>query len=536
MQMERLIKRLAVGLLALVAVANAALFAGISLTRDPAPRPLDGQRIFVASRPAVVLVQANYQLTASVPEPTFPKASQDRLERQLVAMVESGRLPYQEAAIKRAAVDLLLSNPDAYFVPGSNRISDDVGIVSTGSGFFVTEDGYLVTAAHVVSAGKDDIRAEIVAIEKEPAHLAATRKAIRRSVQDETGLTLNDSQLDTLVAWQQGWAEKYLSVDTVDVRYYLASGTVEAGQHLVSSGSRLSLVTAEPVTPGRDVAVMKADVSPVPALALATRDPKAGAATYVVGYPRRGYLQEDVQMDATVPATLSSGAARTQVSMDGGWTAFGTDAEMTHGNSGGPVLDAQGRVLGMASFIEADSQGKQLSGQGYFVPAGVIRETLSKASVKPAPGTMSGLYSQALSQGDFHHYKHELAILSQVQARSSWASYVKDDVSTAQSAVLSGKDQTPPELRGYVPAGAAAAGVATVLAMAAGIWLRLRRRAAAKAAAVAATASAREPARREGLPTDVSVIPTLELSLAASAEPEPVEAAGQARDQATRIA
>jgi len=58
--MARLIKPFVLTLLALALLANAAGFAAVWVTRDPAPRALDGQRIFTASEPAVVLIQANY--------------------------------------------------------------------------------------------------------------------------------------------------------------------------------------------------------------------------------------------------------------------------------------------------------------------------------------------------------------------------------------------------------------------------------------------------------------------------------------------
>jgi S1-C subfamily serine protease len=191
--------------------------------------------------------------------------------------------------------------------------------------------------------------------------------------------------------------------------------------------------------------------------------------------------------------------------MDGGWTAYGTSAQVTHGNSGGPVLDAQGRVLGLVSFASTDAKGNA-NGDAFFVPADVIRETLNKASVKPAAGTLTNLYYQALSQGDFRHYRHELAILSQVQTRSAWHAYVKDEVSTTQSAVLSGKDQTPPVLTGLVQPGLAGLGAATLLAISTllGLWLRGRRR--AKLEAVAAPSVAAEPTTNSQRP-EVTAVP-----------------------------
>jgi putative serine protease PepD len=46
--------------------------------------------------------------------------------------------------------------------------------------------------------------------------------------------------------------------------------------------------------------------------------------------------------------------------------AVQTDAALNHGNSGGPMLDSQGRVVGVASQIRSDSGGSD--GVGYAVP------------------------------------------------------------------------------------------------------------------------------------------------------------------------
>jgi S1-C subfamily serine protease len=507
--MGRLIKWFVLALLAVVVLANAALFAAIKITQDPAPRPLDGQRIFAASRPAVMLIQANYKVTVSLPEPTLPKASEDRLDQELIAMVRSGKLPLQTAAIDQAAVNLLLDNPEAYFVPGATRVSDDLSLVSSGSGFFATEDGYLITASHVVSASKEDIRALITEIEKKPGRLAEGRTELQRIVREKSGITLNDSQLDKMITWQGRWVDKYATVDKVEPAYYLASGpAVQAGKNMVTTGTRLSLVTAEPIAPGRDIAVMKADVTSVPALALSTGTPSTGAAAYVVGYPRRGYLEEAPRLDATVIPTLSTGTLQDQRSMDGGWTALGTSTQVTHGNSGGPVLDGQGRVLGVVSFMLTDAKGAE-EGPGFFVPVDIVRETLAKASVKPAAGTLTSLYYQALSQDDFHHYKHELAILSDVQTRSAWHPYVRDAVISTQSVVLSGKDQTPPVLAGLQPPALGALGIATVLCVATLLGLLVRRRLVN--AKVAAPADAAAPTSSpDGAP--VAEVPELALS------------------------
>src|SRR5213079_2589336 len=48
-----------------------------------------------------------------------------------------------------------------------------------------------------------------------------------------------------------------------------------------------------------------------------------------------------------------------------------TDAAINHGNSGGPLLDTQGRVVGVTAQIESDSGGND--GVGFAVPSNTVR-------------------------------------------------------------------------------------------------------------------------------------------------------------------
>src|SRR5262245_64529377 len=117
-----LVRGLALAVLGLVALGEVGYGAAIRLTRDPAPRPLTGERIFHASRPAVVLVQGQYSVKASIPDADLGPGKQAEIEDKLLAMVNSGQLPLDENRINQAAFDIIASNPDAYFVPSSKRL------------------------------------------------------------------------------------------------------------------------------------------------------------------------------------------------------------------------------------------------------------------------------------------------------------------------------------------------------------------------------------------------------------------------------
>src|SRR5207247_7502122 len=74
-----------------------------------------------------------------------------------------------------------------------------------------------------------------------------------------------------------------------------------------------------------------------------------------------------------------------------------TDAAINHGNSGGPLLNAQGKVIGITAQIESDSGGND--GVGFAVPSNTVRTIADKliatgkvehaypgVSLKPASG------------------------------------------------------------------------------------------------------------------------------------------------------
>ena len=55
--------------------------------------------------------------------------------------------------------------------------------------------------------------------------------------------------------------------------------------------------------------------------------------------------------------------------------AIQTDAAMNRGNSGGPMLDARGRVIGVSSQINAGLDGGSV-GVGYAIPVDAVRRSL----------------------------------------------------------------------------------------------------------------------------------------------------------------
>jgi S1-C subfamily serine protease len=162
--------------------------------------------------------------------------------------------------------------------------------IGLGSGFLVSKDGYILTAAHVV---RD-----------------ATSVKIRWSDKEET-----------------------------------------AGQVVR-------------ISKGRDVALIKTDPRGRDPLALRRDAPPPGATVFAIGAP---YGQE---LQGTVMRGVLSATRVIQ-----GYSFIQSDVAVNHGNSGGPLLDEQGRVIGICDAGITANQAQQ--GLNFFVPVGDALDFLS---------------------------------------------------------------------------------------------------------------------------------------------------------------
>lgn len=118
-----------------------------------------------------------------------------------------------------------------------------------------------------------------------------------------------------------------------------------------------------------DAAVLKIDGAGLPTIPMGDSDSvRQGQEVLVMGYPG-GLSTEEVSVSRGIVGAVRAG-----------W--FQTDATIVPGNSGGPVVDRQGRVVGLASFIVGPTA--QTMRIGGVVSINAIR---SMADAATRPGT-----------------------------------------------------------------------------------------------------------------------------------------------------
>lgn len=155
-----------------------------------------------------------------------------------------------------------------------------------------------------------------------------------------------------------------------------AKGDVVTNEHVVDGASAFSVRFADGTTrsarllgsdTSTDLAVLKVSNPPSSAKALplgTASSLQVGDTVVAIGSP--------FGLDNTFTAGVVSALGRDIRSPDGSTigNAIQTDAAINHGNSGGPLLDLAGDVVGVNAQIESDSGGND--GVGFAIPAETV--------------------------------------------------------------------------------------------------------------------------------------------------------------------
>ena len=137
-----------------------------------------------------------------------------------------------------------------------------------------------------------------------------------------------------------------------------------------------------------DLALLKVDASSLPHLPLGNSDTlRQGQLVMAFGNP--------LGLEGSVSLGIISSTAR-QIKPDDAMIYIQTDAPINPGNSGGPLIDSEGRVVGINTFILSQSGGSE--GIGFAIPSnivsGIVRQFQKDGHVHRG---QIGLYAQTIT-------------------------------------------------------------------------------------------------------------------------------------------
>jgi putative serine protease PepD len=167
-----------------------------------------------------------------------------------------------------------------------------------------------------------------------------------------------------------------------------ADGLIATNEHVVDGASEITVklsdgkaqkATVVGQDKSTDVALLKIDTGAGKLTPLKLADSskvQIGDATFAIGNP---FGLEDTLTTGVISATQRQITAPDGFSISG---VLQTDAALNPGNSGGPLLDDRGEVIGINSQIESSSSGNGSSqgsntGVGFAIPSNTVRKVIA---------------------------------------------------------------------------------------------------------------------------------------------------------------
>jgi S1-C subfamily serine protease len=172
--------------------------------------------------------------------------------------------------------------------------------------------------------------------------------------------------------------------------FYIADGLVLTNAHVISGHTDGRIVFLDkreiPFTllssnERRDTALLKTDNVGLPGLPLRLEQPELASTTFVIGTPIR---DED-------GGTITSGVISSFRASPYG-PLIQSDVAVTSGNSGGPMFDDKGNVIGQTVMVKLNDQGQQYDAN-LFIPIADAVKALG-IGFTPAPETVSSKSKQ----------------------------------------------------------------------------------------------------------------------------------------------
>jgi serine protease Do len=416
----------------------------------------------------VELITAKFTAQLTVPQAEITAANQQALQARVAERIRRGEIPATDTAARNAAIEELTGDPFRWYTRSSRLYREKVELAAVGSGFSISSDGYVVTNAHVVAPTDKDLKAAFI------------RETLRRDsdafIENLSQEGLPHSLAVKYLAALVRWATRAATLSNLERRLaaFTDSGT---GGIYFATGRPAKLVTAGTELPGKDVAVLKVEASNMATVPLG--DDAAlgtGDRLFVLGFPAPATFNPVLSRDSQKEPTLTQGVLSAKKTLRQGSTVLQTDATMTHGNSGGPVFDEQGRVIGVATFGSVDpSTGREVAGLNFAVPVSVVSQLLSQAGVRPVEGAATSKYRLALDAFGRQWYKRALPLFKSVKALDPAHPSVDRLIAASQTAISQGRDRTPREILG-LPVVLFAAVAASVGLLVTGLLVAVPRR------------------------------------------------------------
>ena len=390
------------------------LFSGLALMATAAGQDpkLSGVENYALNRPGIVMIRTEYTANVYVNSMKMDNRAFNTLLDSIQNLDHSGGVTAEQK------LDIVLremnSRPTRFFQTTFDYIKQPEQITSTGTGFFITGDGYVATNCHLIDRDDAFIRRQFI--------LSAFRQITEASIaalETSWATHFTEQQRSLLYNTYASVYSRLFSMILYDLRknIYVVYRSDSGSQHSDTVKRHAGVIIKGQPMPGKDIAILKIDAKEeMPVLTLASDDlPQVGEQLFVYGYPGPVTNNDFVSAASAIEPTLTTGIVSAIKRSVGGWPLVQMDANINHGSSGGPVCNQRGEVVGLTTFGSLENNGVLAAGLNFAVPVTILNEYLDSAGIDARPGSATHRFAQALEEYDRHQYGAALQSFEVVQ-------------------------------------------------------------------------------------------------------------------------
>lgn len=403
-------------------------------------KTMDPPKIAEYNKPGTVYIETLWKADVTVADLAI---NEQALTDKILAMVTAGQIT-SEDQILGAVLNELLTNPKLYIIPGAGKRSLPVQTGGSGTGFIITPDGYVITNAHVVKMTDAEMKQSMALI-----GLSDLVDADIADLETELGFKLSEDQTKKMSDALATAYAQYLTLSNQSSESQLFMGVAIPGLGTVQKGSPCELIKVGEPSPGKDVAILKINANNLPTVKLGDDTTvKDGEQAIALGYPGVATFNPLIkQSEENIKPSLTVGSISGRKTMQGGWEVLQTDTAITHGNSGGPLFNSRGEVIGITTFGSVQQNTTtgaldEVQGFNFAIPTTVIKQFLTESNITPTEGPLTKTYHEGVDLSLEDHYSAAKDKFKQVSESSPAFPYVTDQISLCTAKINEGLDKS----------------------------------------------------------------------------------------------
>ncbi len=390
----------------LLTTFSALLILMISLIGKSYAQQLTAVQNYGINRPGVVMVRTVFSADVYVNKIQLDSRHFNHLVDSIQKVDSSGAVYTAEQKLD-IVLNEINAHPNRFFKASLDYIKEPQEITSSGTGFLVTQDGYVATNCHLIDRDNAFIRRQFF--------LSAFQQITEANIsalENAWATRFSEQQKSILYNTYASVYARLFSLSIYDLKkeiFIEYSIDSDSGTTKSLKKSAQVIIKGQPM-PGKDIAILKMDGdSTLPTLKIAQDElPRVGEQLFVYGFPGPVTNNNYIATESAIEPTLTTGIVSAIKKSVSGWPLIQMDANINKGSSGGPVCDEKGEVVGLTTFGSIENSGGLAAGLNFAIPVSILQEYLDSAGVSAMPGEISQIFGEGIVYYEQAYYKNAL--------------------------------------------------------------------------------------------------------------------------------